>query len=231
MNEEGVSLAYVLHKKEPPKRFSSLHEKLEYLLPLNVANAKFRRDTQRIFTKIEDLITNTMIKPLLQMFRISTGTAGFRDGRACFLSLQEYYHGNQQKNVKLLAATAELQKIYWTNSASFTAENYTMRLLDCFNIIDEFGTPWADDAKNRQPHQSLYHESDSLLPVLRIESFKNNLLENIDTWTFQHSIDKFNLIAKMHVPKKKRNASSAGVSNAGSKSNKKARNKNKGNGN
>ena len=51
-----------------------------------------------------------------------------------------------------------------------------------------------------------------MLPVLWIGSFKNNLLENIDTWTFQHAIDKFNYIVKMHVPKKKRNASSASVS-------------------
>ena len=37
LNEEGVSLAYVLRKTDPPKTFASLHEKLEYLLPLNVA--------------------------------------------------------------------------------------------------------------------------------------------------------------------------------------------------
>ena len=169
-----------------------------------------------------------MIKPLLQKFRISTGTVGFRDGRACFLSLKEYYHGKQQKNVKLFAVTAELQKIHWTNTVSFTAENYTMRLLDCFNTIDEFGTPWEDDAKSRQLHQSLYRASDSLPPVLWIESFKNELLDNIDEWTFQRAIEKFNYIAKMHLPKKTRNASSAGVNNTGSRPNKKDKKRGKG---
>ena len=121
-----------------------------------------------------------MIKPLLQKFRITTRTEGFRNGRACFLGLQEYYHGKQQKNVKLFAANAALQKIHWTNSVSFTAENYTMKLLGCFNIIDEFGKPWDGDDKNRHLHQLCYRESDSLPPVLWIESFKNDLLDKID---------------------------------------------------
>lgn len=33
LNEEGVTLAYVLRKPVPPKKFTSLHEQLEYLLP------------------------------------------------------------------------------------------------------------------------------------------------------------------------------------------------------
>ena len=65
LNEEGVSLAYVLRKSEPPKSFSSLHEKLEYLIPLKTTSAQFHRDSNRICTKIEGLIKNDMIKPLL----------------------------------------------------------------------------------------------------------------------------------------------------------------------
>ena len=132
-------LTYVLRKSEPPKSFSSLHEKLEYLIPLKTNSAQFRRDSNRIFTKIEGLIKNDMIKPLLQKFRISNNTASFRNGRACFLSLQDYYHGNQQKNVKLFTADNGLQKTHWTNIASFTAENYTMNLLNYLILLTNLG--------------------------------------------------------------------------------------------
>lgn len=126
-----------------------------------------------------------MIKPLLQKYRITTGTEGFRNGRACFLGLQDYHHGKQQKNVKRFAAQDALKPIHWTNAVSFTAENDVMKLLDYFNVIDEYGKPWGEDEKNRHLHLTLYRKSDTLPAVLWIEVFKNELLEKIDTWRFQ----------------------------------------------
>ena len=131
------------------------HEQLEYLLPLKVSNAKFRTDAHRLFTKIEGLVKNDTIRPLLEVYRIGTGTEGIRNGRACFLGLKEYHQGKQQNNVKLFEAQEALKVIHWTNFAAFMAENYMLKLLDYFNIIDKYSKPWSEDKKNRHFHQTL----------------------------------------------------------------------------
>ena len=51
--------------------------------------------------------------------------------------------------------------------------------------------------------------------------FKTELLEKLETWTFQQAIEKFNYLANMNQPSKKRTASSTGTNNANSRPNKK----------
>ena len=97
LNEEGVSLAYVLRGSTMPTKFTPLHEQLEYLLPLKVSDAKFRCDAHRIFTMIEGLVKNESIRPLLEKYRIGTGTEGFCNGRACFFGLKEYHQVHSRR--------------------------------------------------------------------------------------------------------------------------------------
>ena len=68
LNAEGILLAYVPHSSDPPIKFTSLHEQLEYLLPLKVSDAKFRCDNHRIFTKIESFVKNNTIRSLLEKY-------------------------------------------------------------------------------------------------------------------------------------------------------------------
>ena len=59
LNEKGVSLSYAIWKKIAPTSLTSLQDELQYRLPLKMSNAKFRRDSQKVFTKVEGVVKLT----------------------------------------------------------------------------------------------------------------------------------------------------------------------------
>ena len=202
----------MLCKKKQLTSFDSLQAQLQYKLPLNMKNTKLCCDSQKFFTKIEGLVKNIVIKPLLKKFQKEGSTELYRNRRLCVVVLKEYHQGGYRKSTILMQG---LKSIHWTNSASFTAEAYTMQLLTHFNTIDEYGEPMSEEAKCRQLHESCYRKSNTLSQVTWIDMFKDNLVENMEKWTYHDAMTRLIQKYNMNTSKGKRKISSANSNGRG----------------
>ena len=217
-NEDDIPLSYVIRAKTPPPTFSNLMEELQYLIPVDMSNAIFRRDSNKVFALLKQVVLATLARPHITHKK----SAKDQNGRAVFLSLCDFLEGENAKARKISEAEEAIRKLVWSNNPTFSPEAFTSKLLKYFNQLEEEDEPWDDRKKIRTMRLSILPNNPEIVAKTAwINNVKEKLEEMGDKWTFEQAVQHFNEKGRQNCKKPKRGISAVnGKKGKGSKSKK-----------
>ena len=152
-NEEDVPLFYVIRDDDlKPTGFTDLMEELVWTLPHNTDLATYRRDNNKLFQILMDVLSGNAN---LMSFARADGAEQAHDGRKSYFSVRSCCVGIDAREDKRALYDSKLSHAKWTGWGQGQASTQLIaHLLDCYSQLEILGKEYTDVEKIRKFYQT-----------------------------------------------------------------------------
>ena len=194
----GVPLSYVIREAEHKPGTTYLSKMAESVARFPLTGPDYESDALQVHQIIRSLTVGENAEQWLREL------IKYKDGRRDMMALRAHYRGEGNNSRRIAAAEQLHSTLHYKDERALSFTSYISKVKEMFNIFQECGEEYTEQAKLRFLWSSIH--SPSLQPT--IESIKASLGRDPDSWSF---VDAANHIASQ-IPAKKNGRQLSSVS-------------------